>query len=145
MSSSSYLAQQNYKIINLSLAGIILCIFSYATLFSPEESKHPIPSFYTQITKEASPSTGLSRCFSAIVRGNLQLAKTFNPYGLAIFLFFVVQFVFRVFSFIWINERYSWIKPYVLIDILFSTIGFYHAFKPLIFFTLKLFRETIVN
>lgn len=145
MSNSQHQAKQNYKIINLSLAGIILFIFIYSCLFSPQESKHPIPSFYTQITKAKSPSTGLSRSFSAIVRGDLPLAKTFNPYGVQIFLFFTFQFVFRVFSFILIKDQFSLIKPYIFADILLSVIGFYLAFKPLILFTIELFQKTIVN
>lgn len=145
MSNSQHLAKQNYKIINLSLAGIILVIFMYSGLYSPEESKYPIPSFYTQITNKTSPSTGLSRSFSAIVRGNLTLAKIFNPYGIQIFLFFAFQFVFRVFSFLLIKNQFSLIKPYIFADILLSGIGFYLAFKPLVFFTIELFQETVVN
>jgi hypothetical protein len=145
MSNSQFPAKQNYKIINLSLAGIILCIFIYSGLFSPEESKHPIPSFYTQITSQNSPSTGLSRSFSAILRGNLQQANTYNPFGLHIFLFFAIQFIFRSLSFILIKEKLSWIKPYIFMDITLSLIGFYLAFKPLILFTIKLFQKTIVN
>ncbi|MDM8159226.1 hypothetical protein QUH73_05260 [Labilibaculum sp. K2S] len=145
MSNSQYLAKQNYKIINLSLAGIILCIFIYSALFSPKECNHPIPSFYTQITNQISPSTGLSRSFSAIVRGDIPLAKTFNPYGLHIFLFFAFQFVFRVLSFTLIKDQFSLLKPYIFTDILLSAIGFYLAFKPLILFTLKLFQKSIVN
>jgi hypothetical protein len=145
MSNSQYLAIQNYKIINLSLAGIIICVFIYSGLFSPEESKHPIPSFYTQITNGNSPSTGLSRSFSAIVRGNLQLAKAYNPISLPIFLFFAIQLIFRSLSLILIKENFSLIKPYIFMDVTLSAIGFYLAFRPLIVFTIKLFQETIVN
>jgi len=145
MSNSQQLAKQNYKIINLSFAGIILFIFIYSCLFSPKGSKHPIPSFYTQITKQKSPSTGLSRSFSAIIRADFPLAKTFNPYGIPIFLFFAFQLVFRVFSLILIKDNFSLIKPYIFTDILLSVIGFYLAFKPLIIFTIKLFQKTVVN
>lgn len=144
MSNSSQ-TKQNYKIINLSLAGILFCIFIYSGIFSPEESKHPIPSFFTQITHENSPSTGLSRSFSAIIRGDIQLAKEFNPIGLHIFLYFALQFIFRVLSFLLIKETFSWIKPFISLDITLSIIGFYLAFKPLILFTIKLFWESIVN
>ncbi|WP_320020059.1 DUF2752 domain-containing protein [Labilibaculum manganireducens] len=145
MSNSQYSAKQNYKIINLSLAGIILCIFIYSALFSPKECNHPIPSFYTQITNEISPSTGLSRSFSAIVRGNLQQALAFNPFGVQIFLFFAFQFIFRILSFSLINDKFQLIKPTILMDIILSLIGFYLAFRPLILFTLKLFQKSIVN
>ncbi|WP_162845397.1 DUF2752 domain-containing protein [Labilibaculum antarcticum] len=143
--SNSHQTKQNYKVINLSFAGIILCIFIYSGLFSAEESKHPIPSFYTQITNENSPSTGLSRSFSAIVQGDLQLAKTYNPLGLHIFLFFAIQLIFRSLSFMLIKERFLWMKPYIFMDATLTIIGFYLAFRPLIVFTIKLFQETIVN
>lgn len=145
MNNYQHLAKQNYKIINLCLATIILLIFIYSGLFSPKESKHPIPSFYTQITNKNSPSTGLSRSFSAIIRGNLKLSKTYNPYALPIFLFFALQFIFRVFSIFIIREKKPLFKLYLFIDITLSISGFYLAFRPLILFTLKLFQETIVN
>ncbi len=143
--SNSAQTKKNYQLINLSLVSIIFCIFIYSSLFSPEESKHPIPSFYTQITNGTSPSTGLSRSFSAIVRGDLLLAKSYNPIGLPIFLFFSLQFIFRSLSLLLIKERFKFIKPLILVDISLSIVGFYLAFRPLIVFTIKLFQENIVN
>lgn len=143
--SNSAQTKKNYQLINLSLVSIIFCIFIYSSLFSPEESKHPIPSFYTQITNGTSPSTGLSRSFSAIVRGDLLLAKSYNPIGLPIFLFFSLQFIFRSLSLLLIKERFKFIKPLILVDISLSIVGFYLAFRPLIAFTIKLFQENIVN
>lgn len=145
MSDSQYPAKQNYQIINLSLAGIILCIFVYSGLFSPEESKHPIPSFYTQITNKNSPSTGLSRSFSAIIRGDIQLARTFNSTGPQLFLFFLTQLVFRIVSILLIKKNSPLLKPYVVTDIILSILGFYLAFKPFIFFTLELFKQNIAS
>jgi len=144
MSKSHHLAF-NYKTVNLLLAGIILCIFIYSGLFTPEGSKHPIPSIYSQITGNTSPSTGLSRSFSAIVRGNIQLAKSFNPFGLQIFLFFSIQLVFRIASILLMKNYFPLIKPYILADITLSFLGFLLAFRPLISFTLELFKKTIVS
>lgn len=145
MNNSQISAENNYKIINYLLAGVILCIFIYSGLFSPEGGKYLVPSFYTQLTGEISPSTGLSRSFSAIVRGDLQLAKVYNPIGLQIFLFFLLQFIFRIISILLIKVYLPFVKTYITIDIITSTIGFYLAFKPLILFTIKLFQESPVD
>jgi hypothetical protein len=145
MSSSHFQLRQNYKIINLSIAGIVLCIFIYSGLFSPQESKYPIPSFYTKLTGESSPSTGLSRSFSALIRGNIQEAENYNSAGLPIFLFFSIQLIFRALSYLLIKDHFSWLKYYILADIALSLIAFYLAFKPLILFTSKLFWENLVN
>ena len=145
MINSLFPAEYNYKIVNYILAGIILCIFLYSALFSPEGGKHPVPSFYTQLTGEVSPSTGLSRSFSAIVRGDFDLANNFNPIGLQIFLFFAIQFCFRITTILLIKAPQTLIKPYIIADILLSIFGFYLTFKPLILFTIKLFRKSLVE
>ena len=145
MTSSHISAEHNYKIVNNILAGIILCIFIYSALFSPEGGKHPVPSFYTQLTGYESPSTGLSRSFSAIVRGDFDLANNFNPIGLQIFLFFAIQFCFRITSTFLIKVPNSYLKSYITADILISIFGFYLAFRPLISFTIKLFKESLVE
>ncbi|WP_372755055.1 DUF2752 domain-containing protein [Labilibaculum sp.] len=145
MSNSHLQLKQNYKIINLSLAGIILCIFIYSGLFSPQKSNHPIPSIYTKITGEKSPSTGLSRSFSALIRGDIQEAKNYNSEALPIFLFFFFQLIFRSLSSVLIKNNFSALKIYILTDITLSALTFYLTFRPLILFTIKLFSETIVN
>ena len=145
MTSSQNPAEYNYKIINSILAGIILCIFLYSALFSTDGVNHPIPSFYTQLTGSDSPSTGLSRSFSAIIRGDIDLGHQFNPFGLQIFLFFVIQFCYRLATAVVMKSPQTFIKRYIFIDISISIIGFYLAFRPLILFTLKLFKESFVE
>ena len=145
MISSQSPAEHNYKIVNHILAGIILCIFLYSALFSPDGGNHPVPSFYTQLTGEPSPSTGLSRSFSAIIRGDFNLANSFNPLGIQIFLFFVIQFCYRLTSALLIKAPKTFIKSYIIADILISTIAFYLVFSPLILFTIKLFRKSLVE
>lgn len=127
----------SYRIINIIFAGIIGLVFIYSCLFLPEDGRHIIPSFYTDITGNASPSLGLSRAFSALVRGDVALANQFNPYALTIFLFFCFQFLFRLISlkvdsFSFINKR-IWIR----IDIVLLALSFLIAFYPLIRFTLQ--------
>ncbi len=85
-----------YCIVNFSLAGIIMMVFIYSGLFSARENNHPFPSFYERITGEPAPSSGLSRAFSEIVRGNLDSARAYNRDSLLIFSFFLIQLVQRI-------------------------------------------------
>ncbi|MPQ45480.1 DUF2752 domain-containing protein [Marinifilum sp. N1E240] len=135
----------NYRIINLILASILFAIFSYSAIYSPNKINHPIPSVFTQLTGEISPSTGLSRSFSSLIRCDVKSAINFNPIGLQIFIFFLIQLVFRIGSFFLIKERFTLIKAYILSDITLSTIGFLLVFSPLIKFTFELFKKFIVN
>lgn len=145
MNNIQFSAEHNYRIVNLILAGLFLLIFSYSALFAPTGGNHPVPSFFTELTGENSPSTGLSRSFSAIIRGDIQLSKDFNSLGIPIFLFFFVQMLFRTLSLFIAKEKNVSIKLYIVIDIILSILSFYLVFKPLILFTFKLFRDTIVE
>jgi hypothetical protein len=134
-----------YQIINLVFVFIIVLIFSYSALYSYKQSNHPIPSVFSQITGKDSPSTGLSRSFSALIKCDVKAAKEFNPYGIQIFSFFAFQLVFRIFTFFLMKINFSWINTYILSDITLSILLFLLAFSPLIFFTFELFRNFIVN
>jgi hypothetical protein len=85
-----------YKVINFIFLGVILIIFFYAALFSPEENNYPIQSDYTRFTSKPSISTGLSHGFSSIIRGDLGKAKEFNLYSIRLFSFFVIQLMMRM-------------------------------------------------
>jgi hypothetical protein len=73
-----------------------MMVFIYSGLFSAKEDNHPVPSFYQKITGEPAPSTGLSRAFSEIVRGNLVSASAYNKDSLLIFSFFLIQLIQRI-------------------------------------------------
>jgi len=133
----------SYRIINIILAGIIGLVFIYSCLFLPEEGNHLIPSFYSDLTGKTSPSLGLSRAFSALVRGQFDLADQFNPHAKNIFAFLCFQFIFRLLSLgidkmPFLNKR-TWIS----VDILLSILLFTLAFLPLIEFTLQTVGEVI--
>ncbi|NOU62150.1 DUF2752 domain-containing protein [Marinifilum sp. JC070] len=134
-----------YRIINLIFAIIILLIFLYSALYSHKEVNHPIPSVFSEITGSESPSTGLSRAFSALMQCDVKSARELNSYALQIFLFFVFQLVFRTFNFFLTKTNFSWINTYILADITLSILFFLLAFRPLILFTFELFRNFIVN
>lgn len=126
----------SYRIINIIFAGVIGLVFIYSCLFSPDGGKHLIPSFYTDITGDASPSLGLSRAFSALIRGQLGLASQLNPHTSKIFAFFCFQFLFRLISLKVDSMSFVNRKTWIRIDIVLSIFLFLIAFYPLIIFTL---------
>ncbi len=126
----------SYRIINIIFAGVIGLVFIYSCLFLPDGGKHLIPSFYTDITGDASPSLGLSRAFSALVRGDVALANQFNPYALNIFAFFCFQFLFRLISLKVDSISFVNKKTWIQIDVVLTISLFLITFYPLIIFTL---------
>ena len=118
-----------YNIVNLFLAGIIMMIFIYSGLFSARKDNHPVPSFYEKITGEPSPSSGLSRAFSEIVRGNLESAKSYNQDSLLIFSFFLIQFVQRILVSALLYKQILRIQYLLIADLAISTILFLYCFK----------------
>jgi len=105
----------------------------YSGIFSAERNNHPIPSIYTGITEEESPSAGLSRAFSEIVRFNFKSAREYNPYGIRIFLFFAVQFFMRITGSI-ITVYQPLTKSQVLSDAAISSLLFIICFFPFLTF-----------
>ncbi len=85
-----------YLIVNIILAGMIGFIFIYSGFFSAERGNHPVPSFCEEITGQTAPSSGMSRAFSGIIRGDLDAAREYNPDSLLIFAFFLIQGVQRI-------------------------------------------------
>ncbi len=131
----------SYRIINIIFAGVIGLVFIYSCLFLPENGTHLVPSFYTDITGHSSPSLGLSRAFSALVRGQLNLANQFNPHALNIFVFFCFQLLFRLISLKVDGISFISRKRWIQVDILLSISLFLIAFYPLILFTLVAVSE----
>jgi hypothetical protein len=122
---------KTYHIINTILAGIILMVFIYSGLFSAgnKESNHPIPSFYENLTGEPAPSSGLSRAFSEIVRGNLESARNYNPDSLLIFSFFLIQFVQRILVSILLFKQTVRFRALLTADVTISILLFLYCFK----------------
>ncbi len=112
-----------YKLINLIFAGIILLIFIYSAVFKPEKSNHSIPSESKLFWKHDSQSTGLSRSFSSIIRLNFSEARSYNQYGIQLFIFFLIQFAMRVF-FIVIFGRFKYMERnrIIIIDSIVSVL-----------------------
>jgi hypothetical protein len=120
-----------YKLINLILAGIIICILLYSAIFSPLKNNYPLISFHDHFTGRSSISTGLSRGFSSIMRGNFSEALEFNIYSLRLFSFFLIQFLMRCLIFLFIRDRESKYRGLISMTDIFVSIGlFIFCFFP---------------
>lgn len=117
-----------YLKINAIIAGVIVLMLLYSGIFSADGWTHPIPSMYNQTVV----STGLSRAFSEIVRGNWQQALSFNAYSLRIFSFFIGQLFLRLlFSLLLFRKMFSE-NTLLFSDILISVLLFLWAFTEFV-------------
>ena len=127
-----YPRSRPYHVLNVSFAGMILLIFLYSGIFSARKDNHPIPSYYEVLSGKTSPTSGLSRSFSEILRGNLQEAREWNINGIPIFLFFLVQLFMRI-SISWLlfktNVKLNFL---VLADSVISVLLFLWSYKNLL-------------
>ncbi|MEA1896384.1 MAG: hypothetical protein U9N53_01825 [Bacteroidota bacterium] len=123
-----------YLIFNVSFVGIILFIFLYSGIFSAKKDNHPIPSYYEVLSGKTSPTSGLSRSFSEVLRGNFQEARKWNINGIPLFLFFLVQLFMRVLI-SWLLFKTSVKIIYlVLTDSIISVLLFLWSYKNLLLF-----------
>jgi len=76
---------------------VILMIFLYSIIFSPEKNGYPVVCIHEKISGEPCISCGLSHSFSLLVRGRLAESQQWNIYGLRVFLFFAAQQVMRIY------------------------------------------------
>ena len=131
-----------YRLLNLVFIILISLVVLYAVIFTPEKSDYPVSSAYTEITGQESISTGLSHSFSEIVRLNFSQAHEYNPYGIRIFLFFVVQLFFRI-NFLMIARNRTVDSSLITLDIVLSACTFLIAFWPFIVNTVKVISERL--
>jgi hypothetical protein len=125
--------KESYIRINLILAGIIACIMLYSGIFSAEKENHPIPCLYTKLTGVTCPGCGLSRSFSAMIRGEFVKAKIYNSNGPKIFIFFAIELILRIVINLSLLKKtrlpsYIWIS-----DSAIAIILFIYCFNGLIF------------
>ena len=113
-------------------------IFIYSGLFSAARDNHPVPSLYEELTGQPSPSGGMSRAFSEMVRGNIQAAREYNPYSPPIFAFFLVQVVQRItVSLLLLKTRINK-KHLLLADVLIAMALMVYCFSGLARATFRL-------
>jgi hypothetical protein len=118
-----------YLIINLILAGLIGLIFIYSGLFSAQRDNYPLPSFYEEITGSPSPSAGMSKAFSEIIRGRPGSALDYNPDSLLIFAFFLIQGMQRITVLLLLIRGRISVKYVLFADCIFSGILFLCCFQ----------------
>jgi hypothetical protein len=124
------LREEPYLIINLVLSSVLLLVFIYSGLFSPEKDNYPIVCIHEKITGEPCPSCGLSHSFSLMVRGRIPEAYNWNLYGPRVFVFFAAQLVMRMlFSVFWLKNPGTR-RELILYDIGGSIILFAVSFLP---------------
>ena len=124
------LRNEPYLFINIFFAGVILLIFAYSGIFSPVRDNYPVACIHEKLTGEPCISCGLSHSFSLIVRGRVDEAYQWNPYGMRIFLFFAAQLVLRVAFSIFYLKYPDTRRQLIIVDCFGSGIIFLIAFWP---------------
>lgn len=130
---NSDISSRAYHYVNLLIGVTFAGVILYSLIY--KANSHPIPALLTEITGEMPPSKGLSASFSEIVRGNLELAKTFNPYGIRIFVFFALQVLLRPFVSIILSLKGDGVTRIAHADAIASIALFAFCFWPLITYT----------
>lgn len=124
--------KDTYNLINIIFAGVILLIFAYSGIFSPDKDNFPVACIHEKLTGEPCVSCGLSHSFSLIVRGRITEAYQWNPNGMRVFLFFAAQLVLRVAFSIFYLRYHDTRKQLIIVDCIGSGIIFLVAFWPFI-------------
>jgi len=119
-----------YLKINIVFAGVIVLIFAYSGIFSPDKNNYPVVCIHEKITGVQCFSCGLSHSFSLILRGRFDEAHKWNIYGMRVFLFFLVQLLMRIiFSINYIKNK-DYKKQLIIYDIAGSVLIFSLVFYP---------------
>ena len=121
---------------------IIFLVLFYSAIFSPAKSNYPVQSAYTEITGNESISSGLSRSFSEIIRLDFRSAYDYNPYGIRIFLFFLLQLFLRI-NFLSIVKSRAPDLSLIILDIALSVGIFLIAFWPFLINAVKVIPKCL--
>jgi hypothetical protein len=124
--------RESYLKINIVFAGVIVMVLAYSGIFSPDKNNYPVICIHGKITGQQCASCGLSHSFSLIVRGRIDEAYTWNPYGLRVFLFFVSQLFMRLAFSVFYQYNKQIRKQLILYDIAGSSAIFLISFWPLL-------------
>ena len=121
-----------YLLINFILAGVVILIFIYSGIFSPENNGYPVVCVHEKLTGEECVSCGLSHSFSLIIRGKISEAYDWNVYGLRVFIFFAAQLVMRIIFSIFYLKYPETNNQLITYDIAVSAMLFLVCFLPFI-------------
>jgi heme/copper-type cytochrome/quinol oxidase subunit 4 len=129
-------SHRGYQTVNILFAVLILIVFLYSLLYPPSGG-HPVPSVYTLLSGDPSPTAGLSRSFSALIRGEWTLARELSPYGILLFLFLLIQLVMRVTAFLILKKRSFPQRMILKMDIILSVSLFLLCYGRLVYVMLE--------
>ena len=121
-----------YLLINFILAGVVILIFLYSGIFSPDKNSYPVVCVHEKLTGEECVSCGLSHSFSLIIRGKISEAYDWNVYGLRVFIFFAAQLVMRIIFSIFYLKYPETNNQLITYDIAVSAMLFLVCFLPFI-------------
>ena len=139
------MTKQNYLLINFIFGGIILIVFLYSAIYSPGSNNHPIRCIHEVLLGSKCPTCGMSRGFSAIVRGRIEDARNLQPNSIAVFSFFATQLIMRItLVFLLLKTRIP-IKIMTNVDISLSMLIFLLTFKNLILQTFYIFYKMLLT
>jgi hypothetical protein len=131
------LRNEPYLIINIIFAGVIVLIFAYSGIFSPEKDNYPVVCIHEKLSGQACVSCGLSHSFSLIVRGRFDEAYTWNHFAIRIFLFFLAELILRAAFSIFYIKYPDTRSQLILVDCIGSGIIFLLAFWPFIMWIIR--------
>jgi hypothetical protein len=132
-------SDEPYLILNLFFAGVIILIFIYSGVFSPDQNNYPVVCIHEKITGEPCFSCGLSHSFSLILRGRIDEAYKWNIYGMRVFLFFLSQLLIRIIFSLYYLKYKNTGKQLIIIDSIGSGFSFLLTFWPFLENILKSF------
>ena len=134
-------AEGSYKIINYTFAGIIVIIFTYSGIFSPQGNNYPVSCVHEQLTGLSCPSCGMSHSFSYIIRGDIKEAIKWNEYGPRVFLFFLFQLILRISNIVILNRKPQLIRSVSLSDIALSALSVGLGFWQFVVYYFTMFSD----
>ena len=121
-----------YHAVSLFFAITLILVFAYSAGFSPEKNNYPVVCLHEKITGQACLSCGLSHSFSLVLRGKIDEANQWNPYGFRVFLFFIAQLIFRL-NFLRLSIKHPDIrKSLIIYDSFASLLIFLISFWPFV-------------
>jgi hypothetical protein len=116
-----------YRNINLGVIVLIGIVFCYSYFFYP--NNHPLDCVIKKHTGKNCSSCGISRAFSNFTHLNFSEGKQYNKHAFIIFIYFLLQFVFRV---ILALSKKTYLKLYFYTDVIFTILGFLISFTPML-------------
>jgi hypothetical protein len=124
------LRNEPYLVLNIFFAGVIILIFVYSGIFSPDTDNYPVACIHEKLTGEPCFSCGLSHSFSLIIRGRVVEAGRWNIYGMRVFLFFLAQLILRLAYSMYYLKSVTFRKKLIILDCVGSGVLFLYTFWP---------------